>query len=43
MQWIIPKDITRINKTYVQQNMPEGTTHIVFPEGVRIGDIALSG
>ena len=32
MQWTIA-DITEITKEY----MPEGTTHIVFPAGVRIG------
>ena len=40
MQWIIPSNITEITKEYVQQNMPDGTTHIVFPEGVQIGDRA---
>ena len=36
MQWIIT-EITEITEEYVQQNMPEGTTHIVFPAGAEIG------
>ena len=43
MQWIIPSDITEITKAYVQQNMPAGTTHIVFPKGVQICDFAFQG
>ena len=33
--WRIPKEITEITKQYIQNNMPEGTTEIVIPEGVQ--------
>ena len=36
MQWIIPDNIVDITKEFVRPNMPKGTTHIVFGEGVII-------
>ena len=33
--WIIPDGITEITENYVINNMPEGTTEVVIPEGVK--------
>ena len=42
--WRIPDGITEITNEYVRDNMPEGTTEPVIPEGVKsIGDHAFSG
>ena len=42
--WIIPDGITEITNDYVRDNMPEGTTEPVIPEGVKsVGDHAFSG
>ena len=42
--WRIPDGITEITNEYVRDNMPEGTTEVVIPEGVeRIGSDVFSG
>ena len=42
--WTIPDGITEITRGYVIDNMPEGTTEIEIPDGVKsIGDAAFNG